>query len=613
MAIVFSEHVGSRQLITNALVDLRDNAVPDGNLIVAVIEAINYSGPEDIYNLRVDRGLHQREYIDGYEYEHITVYVDYSHALHLYMRHDMTFFRYVSVQYQRSRIKYSNDAAVRLDKDLSYLSTPKSLFQGYDCISGNGLATGIEGTREKTGGTSSVYYSVTKSISEIYEKLDISASLSVGLGGFANVSAKIKFVDELKLTEESICILVRACHIMGVYTATHYDFKIGVLPTTKVQIEDFVQKYGDAFISELRLGAEYYAVYTFHSQSKDQKKNVDAELKANGIGTWGKVDGAFQQKLDHVVKTTNISYAFNQNISGIDNPVLPKPDNLVQYSLDFLSLPVSDPAVISYATTGYERVPGMQADLFDQIRKNRRYFAENSSFSKALASVTELLNKIGQIRDIYEFYSFVNDKKIDNGYLLAKTDLNRLQQQLHQYEDQPDQEFKLPELPSLLEGIPVLNFRISYSDERGGTGGSFFDDVNPQTYLEQLARITEIKLYAGSMVDCLEVTYQALGQQPYSIRHGNSKGGSVSKLPMRPGVFIKALKGRSGASIDRLNFIASDSSEISGGGSGGSEFTFNLPVEGASVLIGFSGRSGAQLDQIRAVYATLLNAQWVSE
>lgn len=491
-------------------------------------------------------------------------------------------------------------------------SSPSSLFQGYDCISGSGLSTAIAGKTNKVGGTSSSYYSVTKSITELYEKLDVSASLSVGLGGFANISAKLKFVDELKLTEESICILVRASHILGIQTTPDYEFKQGAAPKTSEQVSQFVQTYGDAFISEIRLGAEYYAVYTFYSQNKDQKKNIDAELKANGIGGWGKVDSQFQAKLDSVVKNTNVKYAFNQNISGIENPKLPKPDDLVQYAIDFLSLPVNDPAVISFSSTGYEKVPNPEAEinLFAQIRKNRLYFSENSDFSKGLALTTELLNKIDQLREIYMFYNFKSDEKLNRVYGLAKTDLKKLQDQLHSYEDHPTQNFTLPDLPSTLEGVPNLQFKVSFSDERGGDGGNYFDDVNTQNYLEKMTKISEIKLYVNSIVERLEVTYKADGMHPETYVHGNDKGSSVYKLSMPDHVFIKSVKGRSGSRVDRLQIITDNGAEISGGGNGGSEFTFNLPAESNSILLGFEGRSGSALDKIRAVYATFQNASW---
>lgn len=584
----------------------------------------------DRYYYKVVKGFHQEEPYHGKNYYHITVRLIrisdnfWFSTDHYYLSEDeikcTNRFALASGDYKDEneladirrayKIEYRGKPKSTLE---SLASSPSSLFQGYDCISGSGLATSVAGKTNKSGGTSSVYYSVTKNIADLYEKLDVSASLSVGLGGFANVSAKLKFVEDLKLTEETICILVRANHTLSVQSTPDYEFKQGIAPKDAAQVSQFVQAYGDAFISEIRLGAEYYAVYTFYSQSRDQKKNIDAQLKAKGIGGWGKVDSGFQAKLDSVVKDTNVKYAFNQNISGIENPKLPKPDALVQYAIDFLSLPVNDPAIISFSSIGYEKVPNpdTEAGLFVQIRKNRWYFSENSEFSKALASVTELINKIEQLQEIYQFYNFKNDEKLNRVYSTAKTDLKKLQDQLHQYEDDPVQDFKLPDLPSLLSGVPVLNFGISYSDERGGDGGSFFDDLSLQNYVEQLTKISEIKMYSGNLVERLEVTYTASGMEPVTHYHGNDTKGRVNKLTMPDNVFIKSIKGRSGARVDKLEITASNGNEISGGGSGGSEFTFNLPSEN-SILLGFTGRSGSTLDQIRAVYATFHNAQWSS-
>lgn len=141
-------------------------------------------------------------------------------------------------------------------------------------------------------------------------------------------------------------------------------------------------------------------------------------------------------------------------------------------------------------------------------------FFEDSEFSRDLALITELINKIDQLREINRFYNFKSDEKVNRVYNLAKVDLKKLQDQLRNYEDNPTQNFILPDMPSLQQGVPNLQFKVSFSNERGGDGGNYFDDVNTQNYLEKMTRISEIKLYTSSIIERLEVTYGADGMQP---------------------------------------------------------------------------------------------------
>ncbi|KVG23013.1 hypothetical protein WK92_06040 [Burkholderia ubonensis] len=488
---------------------------------------------------------------------------------------------------------------------------PASLFQGTDSVNGSGLSTAVDGSYATHGGTSRVFYQVAMDLDTLYQALDVSQSVSVGFGPIGGVDEKSEFVQRLSLTTYSVNIVVRATHVMGTNTATAFKLKSGINPPSgNTQLRDFFRSYGDAFVSSLTTGSEYYAVYTFYAQSKEEQESVSIELKHHGIFEFGSVDTDLQTKLNKVTTSTQVRLSFNQNVSGIANPKLPTTDDMIAYALAFPSLPIDAPAILAFAVTGYEHVPDMSS--FAPVAKNREFLIGpngDSGLSQYLVAETELLNQIAWLKKIYAFYQGFQDGKVDEVQHEAQADLDALNEQFMLYESDPTAALTKPALPSLDRGTPMLEYGTDQSPARGGNGGSPFNDVDINTYIQNQTYVSDVTLRTGSEVDALIVTYVATAKATSTkTYHGGGGGKATQTLQIRQGQFIKGLSGRSGSRVDQLRITLDDGRSVGGGGGGGSPFEWQVPP--GSVVLGFAGRSGSRLDQVEAVYATLRSASW---
>ena len=110
-------------------------------------------------------------------------------------------------------------------------------------------------------------------------------------------------------------------------------------------------------------------------------------------------------------------------------------------------------------------------------------------------------------------------------------------------------------------------------------------------------------------MDQIRLRYAGEGDPLEPELHGGGGGGDRGVLQLAEGVTIRRIEGLSGSRVDRLFLSSSDGQRIGGGGDAG-----NRPVDWAvpedSVVLGFSGRSGRELDGLRAVVARFGPLSW---
>lgn len=490
---------------------------------------------------------------------------------------------------------------------------PASLFQGYDSVNGFGVSTAVEGTSVDRGAPSTVKCHVTEDIESLYKALEINQSASVSFGPVDSLSEKAKFVKSLNLTTHCINIVVYARHIQKKEVATDPKLKGGIEPPTDDNsLCNFFRGYGDSFVSSLTTGAEYYAVYTFYSRSKEQKTSVSAELKGKGVFDGVTVETELQSKLDAVSKSTQTNMSFSQNVSGIADPKLPTPNKLVEYAIGFTSIPVDMPCVITFDSTGYEHVP--QVENFQPIAKNRRYFIGDSQVSGLTADLVklcELRTQIKWLQEIYRFYNNFTDPEVNKALGDVQSDIGKIDQQMKTYLDNPIAHFEHLSLPSLELGMPQLKYKIGESPKVGQDGPEVFDDVNINTYLQSKTRIKNLQLRTGGYVNILIVTYQSEGKDPDKKTHGTeTKGTHFSDLlELLDWQFVTQISGYSGDFVDKLKITISDGRSIEGGGDQ-SDNAFRWDCPDDDIVLGFKGQCGGYINQIQAVYAILQPAKW---
>lgn len=490
-------------------------------------------------------------------------------------------------------------------------SSASAMFQGYNNVTAQALNTAVDGNPIVHSGESQLQYVVTTSLQQTYSALNISASISAGYGGFSG-EAKVKFVNQLSLTKESLCIIVKASDKQNVTRTNNVTLKSNIkVPETNEQVVEFIKKYGDSYISELVTGAEYYAVYAFMCETSEQRISLETQLSASGISLGGNLSADFQMNLEKVCKASSTTVTFQQMVSGLKDPHLPSQDKIVDYALHFFDLDINNPAIISYESTSYDHVPGFPVNVLDQIRKNVTYFTDpTGDFTKNVSNINELINQCENLEAIYTHYNFTSDNKVNSVLKSAYDDIKKLKSQQEEYTYNPLTKFTIPELPSLNDGKPVLQFSFDESYAFGGTGGSAFNDVDQSSYLQKRTRLRNVKLYSGKFVDKLVTTYECSDpvQRTYTCEHGGGGGSSSNELQLTSGVWINSVSCRSGYFIDKLELQATNGQKISGGENGGNPFTYNIP-DGYFVA-GFKGRSGKYLDQFGLVYAKILPAIW---
>lgn len=493
-------------------------------------------------------------------------------------------------------------------------SPPSALFQGYNSVLGNGLSTAVAGEVVNGGARSEVRCSVSVSIEELAQSLEIDQSLSVGFGPLGGIDQKMSFMSSLKVTTYSISVTVFSRHISGTRSMSDVKFKSGiVVPGTDAQVNDFVRYYGDSFVSTVTEGGEYFAVYTFYSQTREEQTKLVTSLQANGIFDGVSVGGSLQTAMNNFLKTTTINYSFRQMVSGIKNPALPMPADFIDYAVKFPSLTLDAPVLVGLSSSGYESVPGV-GSAFAKVAANRLYFNGDSvvgGVTGSLVSIVQISNQMAWVSKIYAFYANYRDAKLEADKTTVDADITAIHDQMTAFASTATASFTplTPEkLKSLQNGTPVLSYSVGTSGAWGGGGGGPFTDVDPNTYIQKQTCITALKLRSGSRVDQLSVTYQNIDKQWVAV-HGGSGGGEGSILQLLAGQFVTKVWGRSGSRVDQVNFQITDGRTVGGGGSGGGAFSW-APPDGNFVM-GFQGRSGSELDCIQVWYAHFNPANWL--
>ncbi|HEV2818001.1 MAG TPA: hypothetical protein VGW40_12370 [Allosphingosinicella sp.] len=489
--------------------------------------------------------------------------------------------------------------------------TPDKLFNGYDSIA-NGMlnASAVTGGSERSGGRSVVNIRVCESVSDLAKALEIDGSLSVSYLKAVNVTAKMKFMQKLNATARSVTIVVYASHETGTWTAKNVKLADGTkAPTNDDEAADFVAVYGDSYVSAATQGGEYYAVYTFRTETQTEQKELTASLKAKGVysGVTAKLD--VQTKLTDFLKQTSTNWTFDQEITGIANPSLPDQDKLIEYALAFPSKQLDSAVTTGFKVSGYEGVPGITRRKFGKIVENRDHFLGEDGVLASYARLTGIQNQIGWLKRIYARYNYAGDGALLTFEGDVKADLAKINKQIGTYKRDPAADFDKPSLPSLAKGEPVLDYAAGQPISFGGEGGGPFDFMSTGEALRNQVKITSIRFADGDdVIHKMEVGYASDRNDWKNAQGQNGVWREIFYL--EDGQFPVRFKIRHDEKyIYRIEVFSSDGRETWAGSNKGAEHDWTVP-QGA-VLLGFAGRSGTLLDQVKMMYATLRPARYV--
>jgi hypothetical protein len=486
---------------------------------------------------------------------------------------------------------------------------PAKLFRGYDSIA-NGMLNenAVAGGSDSNGGRSLVNIQVCESLSELAQALDIDGSLSVSYLKALNVTAKMSFAQSLKVTSRSISIVVYASHESGTWTAKGVRLADGIkAPANDEEAADFVDSYGDSYVSAATEGGEYYAVYTFHTETQAEQKDLTASLKAEGIYAGVSAELSLQSKLSNFLARTTTNWTFKQQITGHANPKLPTQDKLIEYAIDFPSKPLDAPVTTGFKVSGYEGVPGIGRRKFARIVENRDHFLGDDGLLRDFARLSGIQNQIFWLKGIYDRYAYKGDSALLALERQVKEDLGKIGKQITTYKRDPAGDLVKPALPSLDKGEPVLSYSVGQTPSYGGDGAGPFDFMPVGEALRNQVRIVSMRLADGDdVVHRLEVGY-ASDKAKWSKVHG-AGGNAREILDLEDGNFPVRFKIRSGVYVDRMEVYLNDGRSTGAGGYKAGEQTWDVPEGG--VVLGFAGRAGAVLDQVKIIHARLKPAEY---
>lgn len=489
--------------------------------------------------------------------------------------------------------------------------TPNKLFSGYDSVA-NGMlsSSAVDGKHKPEGGRQMVNIRVCESVSELADALEIDGSLSVSYLKAANVTAKMKFMKSLNVTEKSVTVVVYAAVETGTWRVTDVALKQGIKPPANdAEAARFVKAYGDCFVTEATQGGEYYAVYTFRTTTQKEQSSLTASLKAEGVYSGVSAKAEVQTKITNFATKSSVDWTLKQEMTGITGLSLPSEDKLIQFALDFSSKSMNRPVTTGFAVQYYENIPGFGG--FEKITANRRYFLGDKGMLASLARLKGVENQIKRLKDIYACYKF-EDSELDSLKDKVEADLGTIEGQVNAWRDNATGNFANPQLPSLKVGEPVLDFAAGQPASFGQEGGGTFDFMSVGDAFRNQVRIVSIRLSDGTwdgfqVIRRIEVEY-ASAKTRWTRVHGEN-GNAREKFFLEDGQFPAKLRIRHGRLVDAIEVWLDDGRSTSAGGGGGAE-SYWTPGPGA-VVLGFAGRAGAALDQIKIIHGALKKAKYI--
>lgn len=144
--------------------------------------------------------------------------------------------------------------------------------------------------------------------------------------------------------------------------------------------------------------------------------------------------------------------------------------------------------------------------------------------------------------------------------------------------------------------------RFGFFGPSGGPGGNSFNDHLFVVQLGDISRdVGEITIRAGKYIDAVNIGFRAGGSMHSSVDQHGGTGGQRYVFKLGQGEKIISMNGTYGKYVHQLQFHTdrNRSSRVYGGDKGPASFHYRAPSNCS--IVGFTGRSGAQIDAIGVV------------
>lgn len=469
---------------------------------------------------------------------------------------------------------------------------------------------------------SRVEVTLCRSASELATTLQHGASLSLGGGPLPIplLKARQQFFESLRTTVFSVSLVVQARRVLKALEVVDPGLMAGIeLPADSAALDAFVARFGDSYVSSLRLGGEVQGVYTFFAQTREEARQVERAF-GGAVAVSGLTLGPeLQRKASEVTSSTGVNSGFRVAVRGlVSTPPLTTPEELEAFARDFGSLTLDRPEQLELETRGYETVPELRP-VFAAVAENRTVFLGDSFGEEGLLRkrlrLQEIRNQSQWVKETYALYGIDLDPSLATNRVQLNADLKAINALAQRYSEAPSTPVNAPDLSSLNTGSPRLNVRVVDGELMGGGGGVEFEYTDRAHAVDRRQRLVKVGLRAGGRVDQIKLSYQQSAglfpekEKDWDVQFGGDGGSDKGSIDLAEGVSIERIHAITGTRVDLLRLTTSDGQTIGGGGTAGDR-TLDWTRPTNSVVLGFRGRSKAELDALQAVIAEFGPLRW---
>ena len=466
---------------------------------------------------------------------------------------------------------------------------------------------------------STVEVNLCRTASELSRTLQKGVGFSGGLGPLPVplIQARQEFLESLHTTVFSVSLVVQARKVVEALEVSEPNLRPElVAPADSVALDAFVARHGDSWVSSVRLGGEVQGVYTFFAQTREEARAIEQSL-AGVVALGGvRLGPELTRRLKEVTSSSEVNSSFRVRVRGLSSPPELGPEDLEAFVRGFAATPLDRPEILALETRGYEALPALGA-VFAQVAANRTLFC-GDAFKQGLLRqrerLRELVNQCRWVAGTYRVYGLTADPTLEAGLKRLAGDIEEIDALRRSFATSPSSPLDPPVLEALAAGSPRLQVVVSDGETMGGDGGTPFAFEGRQQAVQRRRRLVRIGLRSQARVDQIRLRYRqdSGGFNPvedWEEVHGGEGGSDRGTVELADGVVIRRIEAKTGTRVDKLLLTTSDGQRLGGGGEKGNRPLDWAPPAG-TVVLGFSGRSQAELDSLRPVIARFDPLSW---
>lgn len=469
---------------------------------------------------------------------------------------------------------------------------------------------------------------VCRSASDLLQTLQWSAGLSGGLGPIPLLKARQDFFESLHTTVFSVSVVVQARRVLAAMTCEEVTLRPDVaIPSDGASLDRFVDTYGDSWVTSVVLGGQMQGIYTLYAQSREQAQEVARAVDVLVSAGTVSLGPSFGHRLKTIANDAKVNVSCRVSVSGLAKPPVITEDNMAEFASSFGTVELDNPVVLSLQSQGYEEV-GVLHDVFQPVARNRillsgqgseaglRRQGQKPCLRRQWQRLRELVNQCNWVEDTYNVYGIPQDPSLAINRERLRADCHEIEALCTAYHTSPSTPLAEPVLEAFATGSPKLHVQVRDGETMGGRGGEPFNYEDRENAVRRRRKLVRVGLRAGNRIDQIRLRYH---QEPtgapdewINAIHGGGGGSDLGDMELGTGVGIARLQGLSGipnGRVDQLELTTSDGQRRGGGGNKGNKPLDWQPAAN-QVLLGFYGRSAAELDSLTAVIATFGPLAW---